>query len=139
MSHIGWEGEQTTIYKGVETFPYQTCFKALKGSPNEKTQRGQYLLAVDLERYKWYQSQTLDNVSTFLLFPGGVDMRRCVSKDAGPKKDKILPGISLPPSTSPSANLQASLMHRALHNVWIMSSNAVPDTLEIDHPRFCKL
>ena len=21
MSHVGWEGEQTTIYKGVETFP----------------------------------------------------------------------------------------------------------------------
>ena len=21
MSHIGWGGEQTTIYKGVETFP----------------------------------------------------------------------------------------------------------------------
>ena len=21
MSHIGWRGEQTTIYKGVETFP----------------------------------------------------------------------------------------------------------------------
>ena len=20
MSHIGWEGEQTTVYKGVETF-----------------------------------------------------------------------------------------------------------------------
>ena len=23
MSHIGWRGEQNTIYKGVETFPYQ--------------------------------------------------------------------------------------------------------------------
>ena len=39
MSHIGCEGEQITIYKGVETFPYQTRFKALRGRP------------VDLGRY----------------------------------------------------------------------------------------
>ena len=51
MSHIGWGGEQTTIYKGVETFPYQTRFKALRGSPEGKAQREQYLLAVDLGRY----------------------------------------------------------------------------------------
>ena len=48
MSHIGWGGEQTTIYNGVETFPLQTRFKALRGSPKGKAQRGQYLLAVDL-------------------------------------------------------------------------------------------
>ena len=30
MSHIGWGGEQNTIYKSVETFPYQTRFKALR-------------------------------------------------------------------------------------------------------------
>ena len=45
MSHIDWGGEQTTIYKGVETF------KALRGSLKGKAQRGQYLLAVDLDRY----------------------------------------------------------------------------------------
>ena len=33
MSHIGWGGEQTTIYKGVKTFPLQTRFKALRESP----------------------------------------------------------------------------------------------------------
>ena len=48
-SHIGRGEEQTTISKDVETFPYQTRFKALKGSPKE-AQRGQYLLAVDLGR-----------------------------------------------------------------------------------------
>ena len=47
-SHIGWGGEQTTIYKDVETFPR---FKALRGSPKGKAQRRQYLLAVDLSRY----------------------------------------------------------------------------------------
>ena len=38
MSHIGWGGEQVP------------CFKALRGSPKEKSQREQYLLAVDLLR-----------------------------------------------------------------------------------------
>ena len=48
MSHIGWGGEQNTLYKGVETFPWQTRFKALRGSLKGKAQRGQYLIAVDL-------------------------------------------------------------------------------------------
>ena len=51
MSHIGWGGEQITIYKGVETFPQQTHFKALRESPRGKAQRGQYLLAMDLGPY----------------------------------------------------------------------------------------
>ena len=70
MSHIGWGGEQITLYKGVETF-HQTRFKALRGSPKGKAQRGQYLLAVDLGRYKWYQSQSPDDVPAFSLFPEG--------------------------------------------------------------------
>ena len=41
---------------------------------------------MDLGRYKWYQSQTSDNVPTFSLFPeGGVDTRQCASKDVGPQ------------------------------------------------------
>ena len=52
MSHIGWGGEQITLYKGVETFPWQTRFKDLRGSSKGKAQRGQYLLAVDLGRYR---------------------------------------------------------------------------------------
>ena len=44
---------------------------------------GQYLLAVGLGRYKWYQSQTLGNVPARSSPEGGVDTRRCVSKDAG--------------------------------------------------------
>ena len=51
MSHIGWGGEQNTLYKGVETFPLHTRFKALRGSPKGKAQKGQYLLTVDLIRY----------------------------------------------------------------------------------------
>ena len=71
MSHIGWVGEQITLYKGVETFLQQTRFKALRGSPKGKAQRGQYLLAVDLGRYKWYRSQSPDDVPAFSLFPEG--------------------------------------------------------------------
>ena len=37
MSHIGWGGEHTTIYKGVET--------------SLEAQKGSYLLAVDPGRY----------------------------------------------------------------------------------------
>ena len=69
--HVGWGGEQNTLYKEVETFPQQTRFKALRGSPKRKAQRGQYLLAVDLGRYKWYQNQTPDDVLAFSLFPEG--------------------------------------------------------------------
>ena len=36
MFHIDWGGEQATIYKGVETFSWQTRFKAWRGSPKEK-------------------------------------------------------------------------------------------------------
>ena len=71
MSQVGWGEEQTTFYKGVEPFPNQTRFKALRGSVKGKAQRGQYLLAMDLGRYKWYQSQTPDDVSAFSLFPEG--------------------------------------------------------------------
>ena len=39
ISHIDWEGEQNTLYKGVETFPQQTRFKALRGSPKGKAQK----------------------------------------------------------------------------------------------------
>ena len=32
MSHIGWEGEQNTIYKGVETFPSFQSLQSLEGT-----------------------------------------------------------------------------------------------------------
>ena len=51
-----------------------------------KPERGQYLLAVDLSHYKWYQRQTLGEVPARRLFPEGVDTRRCAIKDAGPRR-----------------------------------------------------
>ena len=63
-----WLGrEQNTIYKGCGN-PH---FKALKGSPKGKAQRGQYLLEVDLDRYKWNQSQTRGDVPVRTLGPEG--------------------------------------------------------------------
>ena len=50
-SHIGWGGEWNTLYKGVETSPEHTCFKALRGSLKGKAQRGQYLLVMGLGGY----------------------------------------------------------------------------------------
>ena len=47
-SHIGLGGEQNTIYKGMEP---SSSIRVLK--PWGKVQWGQYLLAVDLSRYKW--------------------------------------------------------------------------------------
>ena len=46
-------------------------FKTLRGSLEGKIQRGQYLLAVGLGGYKWYQSQTPDDVSARRLSPEG--------------------------------------------------------------------
>ena len=37
-------------------------FKNLEGNSKGKAQKGQYLLAVGLVYYKWYQSQTLGDV-----------------------------------------------------------------------------
>ena len=63
--------------------PSRRVLKTLRGTRKRKAQRGQYLLAVGLGRYKWYQSQILGNVQVRRLFPEGVDTRRCASKDAG--------------------------------------------------------
>ncbi|PON79192.1 hypothetical protein PanWU01x14_013080, partial [Parasponia andersonii] len=45
--HIGWKGERNTLYKGVDTFPYQTRFenRELRRAVWSKWQSGQYLLA----------------------------------------------------------------------------------------------
>ena len=44
--------------------PSRRVLETLKGSLKGKTQRGQYLLAAGLVRYKWYQSQTPGDVPT---------------------------------------------------------------------------
>ena len=73
-SHIGWGGEQTLLYTGVETSLQHTRFKSLKG----KAQRGQYLLAVGLGHYKWYQSKTPRDVpASRLSLEGGGQEAMC--------------------------------------------------------------
>ena len=92
-------------------------FKVLRGSPKGKAQRGQYLLAVDLGRYKWYQSQTPDDVPTFSLFPEGVDTRRCASKDAGLKREVNLGAVPHRLDKGTSASEDAGLRRE-----WIVMS-----------------
>ena len=43
---VGWGGEWSIPYKYVETSPYQTRFKTLRGSSKGKVQRRQYLIAI---------------------------------------------------------------------------------------------
>ena len=54
-SHVGWGGERIFI-RVWKPLPSICILKTLKGSPKGKAQRGQYLLAVGLGHYKWYQS-----------------------------------------------------------------------------------
>ena len=62
-------------------------FKVLKGSPKGKVQGGQYLLVVGLGSYKWYQSQTPDDVLAFSLFPeGGQTQGGVPVRTLGPKR-----------------------------------------------------
>ena len=77
-SHIDWGGKRSILYKGV-------VLKTLKESPKEKAQRGQYMLAVGLGHYKWYQSQT----------PGDVLERR-PSPEGGWTRDDMLARMLVP-------------------------------------------
>ena len=71
---IGEENEVSVI-RVWKPLPSRHVLKTLRGSPKGK--QGQYLLAVSLNRYKSYQSQTPDDVLARRLSPKGVDMRRC--------------------------------------------------------------
>ncbi|PON44567.1 hypothetical protein TorRG33x02_330610, partial [Trema orientale] len=53
-SHISWKGERSTLYKSVDTFPYQTRFenRELRRAVCPKWQSGQYLIAGFLDCYR---------------------------------------------------------------------------------------
>jgi len=63
-SHIGWGENKTPFTRVWKPLPSRRVLKALRGNPKGKAQRGQYLLAVGLSRYKWYKSWTPGNVPT---------------------------------------------------------------------------
>ena len=117
MSHICQGGEQTPFIRVWKLSP-RRVLKPLEGKPErESPKRIIYLLAVDLGSYKWYQSQTPDDVPAFSLLPEGgqtrggalvrmlglkggwidigrcasilavLDMRRCASKDARSQRE----------------------------------------------------
>ena len=56
---IGEENE-VSVMRVWKPLPSRHVLKTLRGS--QKGKQGQYLLVVSLSRYKWYQSQTLDDV-----------------------------------------------------------------------------
>ena len=52
-SHIGWEKNEASFIRVWKPLPSRLVLKTLRGSPKGKIQRGQYLLAVGLGRYKF--------------------------------------------------------------------------------------
>ena len=74
------------MYKSVET-SNRRILKTLRGSPKVKVQRGQYLLAVGLNYYKWYQSHVSMMLDTQSHIGGcwalkGVS-KQCAGKNVG--------------------------------------------------------
>ena len=51
----------------------KNILKTLREDSKGRAQRGQYLLAVSLGGYKWYQGQTPGNMPAMMLGSGGVD------------------------------------------------------------------
>ena len=49
-SHIGWRGERSIFYKGVETSPYKTCFKNIEGKPERKNPKKTTSISSELGR-----------------------------------------------------------------------------------------
>ena len=75
---------ETPFIKVCKPLPSKRILKTLRGSPKEKTQRGQYLVAVGLGRYKWYQSQTMADVLERRLSPDRDEHETvCARKDVG--------------------------------------------------------
>ena len=66
--YIGWGGERSILYKGVETSPSKRVLKILRESP-----RKTIYVSSGLDCYKWYQSLT----------PGDVPARRMSPKGGG--------------------------------------------------------
>ena len=93
--HLGWEGERSILYKGWKLLPSIRILKNLSGSPKEKAQKGQYLLAVDLGCHKWYQSQTLGDVLVRRLSPEGKWTQGSVpTRRLGPTTNRLENGTS---------------------------------------------
>ena len=95
-------------------------FKVLRGSLKGKAQRGKYLLVVDLGHYKWYQSQTQDDVPAFSLFPkggqtrGGVPVRTLGLKrgvDLGAVPHRLEEGKSASEDAGPRRGVDCDAPH----------------------------
>ena len=86
-SHLGWGGERSILYKGVETSPKQTCFKNLEGKPKRKSLKRTISVSSGLRAFHMVlEPDTWRCTSEEAEHRKGVDTRRCASKDARPRK-----------------------------------------------------
>ena len=94
--HMVGEEDETFFIRVWKPLPNIYVLKTSRGSPREKVQTGQYLLAVNLGCYKWYQKQTPGNVPTGRLSPegewtwGGVPARTLSLKTGGLECPKLI-------------------------------------------------
>ena len=77
----------------METSPWQTRFKNLDGKSERENPKRTISASGGLDGYKWYQSQTPDDVPARRLTPKEVDTRRCANKDAGPQRGWTQGGV----------------------------------------------
>ena len=78
-SHIGWGGESSIFYKGVETSPWSTRFKNLEGKPRREGPKRTISANGGLGPL-----QMVTKPDTGRYASKEADMRRCASKDVGP-------------------------------------------------------
>ena len=82
-------GNEAFFIKMWKHLPSRRILKTLRGSPKGKVRRGQYLLAVGLGSYKWYQSQTLNDVPVRRLSPKGCEHEAMCQQGRWPPKGWI--------------------------------------------------
>ena len=88
-SHIGWEGERSIFYKGVKTSAYQTHFKNLERKSERESPKRTISASGGLGPLQMESKPDTERCASEKAQPrrgGGVDMRRCASKDAGHRR-----------------------------------------------------
>ena len=90
--YIGWSGERNNFIRVWKPLRDICILKALR--ERGKTKKRQYLLAVGLGCYKWYQVRHWTMCQRGDCSSKGVDTKWCASKDAGPRKGVNLVGVS---------------------------------------------
>ena len=89
-SHISQGGERNTLYKGVETSPWQTRFKNLEGKLERKSPKKTIFASGGLGLLQMVSEPDTGRCANEEVVPrSGVETRRHASKDAGPRRGYI--------------------------------------------------